>query len=475
MATSPIANATPEPAAHKRSAALSSLLAAGTMTVLKIALGVLTGSLGVLSEAAHSGLDFLAAAVTYLSVRVADQPADRSHPFGHGKVEHLSAFVQTALLVVTSVWIVVEAIRRLFFHDVPVEPSAWAFGVLGLSATVDVLRSRALARAARTYHSQALEADALHFATDVYSTGAVILGLILVAVGGITHIGWLRYADPIAALIVAAISVYIGTRLGNRSVEALLDAAPEGASDQIAGIVRRIPGVLGCERVRVRQSGARLFVDLRLTLESNIPLEHAESIADAVTSRILERYPTADVVVDTTPHHPSPDNLVERILSIAHRENFHVHDVTVMEVKGRTHINLDLEVDPGFELTVAHERATILETLLRRELPSVLDINVHIEPFQRSVVTAEDAPRIQADMERALREIVRGTPGVIDCHSIEAHRTGTAIDVTVHCTLQPGLSVERAHDITESLELKFRQRFRKNLKVNIHAEPAEKG
>jgi cation diffusion facilitator family transporter len=459
------------PARAKQSVALSSLLAAGALTTLKLVVGVLTGSLGILSEAAHSGLDFLAAAITYLSVRIADQPADPSHPFGHGKVEHLSAFVQTALLAVTSAWIVFEAVRRLFFQDVHVALSIWAFGVLGLSATVDLIRSRSLARAARTYQSQALEADALHFSTDVYSTSAVILGLLLVYVGEAAGVAWLRYADPVAALVVAAVSVYIGTRLGNRSVGALLDAAPEGAPDRIADIVSGIPGVLGSERIRVRQSGAKLFIDLRITLESNTSLEHAESIADAVTSRIQERYPAADVVVDTAPHSPSPDDLVERIRSIAHRENFHVHDVTAIEVKGRPQIDLDIEVDPALELATAHERATSLEALVRRELPEVRDINVHIEPMRKKVVSAQDAPRIQADMERALREVVRGTPGVIDCHSIDAHRVGSEVVVTVHCTLQPGLSVERAHDITERLELKLRERVQRNIRVNIHAEP----
>ncbi len=470
-----MADATRIGAPEKQSAALGSMLAAGILTALKIVVGMLTGSLGILSEAAHSGLDFVAAVVTYLSVRASDKPADPSHPFGHGKVEHLSAFIQTALLAMTSVWIVVEAIRRLVVRDVHVEPSAWAFGVLGLSMTVDAFRSRSLGRAARAYRSQALEADALHFSTDVYSSGAVILGLALVSVGRVAHLSWLRYADPVAALIVAAVSVYIGTRLGNRSVGALLDAAPEGAAERIADIVSQIPGVLDIERIRVRQSGARLFIDLRLTLESNIPLEHAESIADTVTSRIQEHYPAADVVVDTAPHIPPPDDVVERIRSIAHRENFHVHDVTVIEATGRAHINLDLEVDPALELTAAHERATSLETLIRRELPNIHDINVHIEPLWRSVERAEEAPRIlQADMERALREVVRSTPGVIDCHSIEAHRVGDEVVVTVHCTLQRGLSVERAHDITEDLELKFRERFRQDITVNIHAEPAMK-
>jgi cation diffusion facilitator family transporter len=445
------------------------------LTALKIGVGIVTGSLGILSEAAHSGLDFLAAAITYFSVRVADTPADRSHPFGHGKVEHLSAFVQTALLVLTSVWIVWEAIRRLFLHDVHVEPSALAFGVLGLSATVDVLRSRALARAARAYQSQALEADALHFSTDVYGTSAVILGLLLVYIGSVTRLGWLRYADPVAALVVAAISVFIGTRLGNRSVGALLDAAPEGTPDRIAEIVAQIPGVLRIERIRARQSGANLFVDLRLTLESNIPLEHAQAIREAVTSRIQERYPTADVVVDTAPHRPLPGNLVERIRSIAHKENFQIHDVTVIEAGGGTHIHLDMEVDPALQLTGAHERATSLETLIRRELPDVHDINVHIEPLRRGVVIGEDAPRIQAQMERALHDVVRNTPGVLDCHSVEVHRAGDEVVVTVHCTLQPGLSVERAHAITEDLELRFQERVHKKLKVNIHPEPAVRG
>ena len=459
-------------APQKRSVAFGSLAAAGALTALKAGVGILTGSLGMLSEAAHSGLDFVAAAITYFSVRVADAPADRSHPFGHGKVENLSAFVQTALLVVTSLLIVLEAVRRLFFQAVRVDPSVWAFGVLGLSLAVDTLRSRALGRAARLYRSQALEADALHFSTDIYSTSAVIVGLLLVYAGTVSRIGWLRYADPVAALVVAAITVYIGTRLGNRSVGALLDAAPEGTSERIAEIVAEVPDVLRVERVRVRQSGADLFVDLRLMLESNIPLERAQAIREAVTSRIHERYPHADVVVDTAPHSPLPWDLVERIRSIAHRENFQVHDVSVVEAGGGTHIHLDMEVDPALQLTGAHERATSLETLIKRELPDVHDINVHIEPLRRAVVFAEDAPRTQAEMERALHDVARRTPGVVDCHSVEVHRAGDEVVVTVHCTLQPGLTVERAHAITEDLELRFRERVSNKLRVNIHPEPA---
>jgi cation diffusion facilitator family transporter len=185
---------------EKQSVALSSMIAAGMLTTLKIVVGTLTGSLGILSEAAHSGLDLVAAALTYLSVRVVDKPADSAHPFGHGKVEHLSAFVQTALLLATCAWITVEAIRRLFFREVPVEPSVWAFGVMLVSITIDTLRSRALFRVARKYNSQALEADALHFSTDVYSSSVVILGLVLLYVSQQKSIPLLRSADPVAAM-----------------------------------------------------------------------------------------------------------------------------------------------------------------------------------------------------------------------------------------------------------------------------------
>ncbi|MCJ7503925.1 MAG: cation diffusion facilitator family transporter, partial [Acidobacteriia bacterium] len=214
------------PAREKQAVALSSVLAALLLTGLKIVVGFTTGSLGILSEAAHSGLDLVAAGVTYLSVRVSDRPADTRHPFGHGKIEHLSAFIETALLLITCVWIIFEATRRLFFRTVHVDPSMWAFGVMLISITIDTFRSRALFRVARKYNSQALEADALHFSTDVYSSSVVILGLILVYVAEQKNVSWLRDADPVAALGVAGIVVYISIRLGRRTVDALVDAAP---------------------------------------------------------------------------------------------------------------------------------------------------------------------------------------------------------------------------------------------------------
>jgi len=459
------------PTREKQSVALTSALAAALLTTLKVSVGILTGSLGILSEAAHSGLDLVAAVVTYLSVRVSDKPADMDHPFGHGKIEHLSAFIETSLLLLTCGWIVWEAGRRLFFRHVHVEPSAWAVGVMLVSITVDTFRSRALFRVARKFDSQALEADALHFSTDVYSSSVVILGLILVYVAEARNIPWMRHADPIAALAVAGIVVYLSVKLGKRTVDALVDAAPAGASAQIAAAVSRVPGVLNHERIRVRQSGHRLFVDFQVMLESNIPFEHAQSVVGLVEAKVHELFPTADVVVRAAPREPASSDLVERIRSVAHRENFQIHDVTAYEVRGRVNVSLDLELDPSLRLDVAHDQASRLEAEIKRALPEVSEVNIHIEPMAKRVEASDEPHLAKEMMEKKLMKIARDTPGVLDCHALEAHQVGENILVSLHATVEPNLSVTRVHEITEVLGFKFRKAFPQILKVSIHAEP----
>src|SRR5277367_1757692 len=249
---------------EKRAVARNSVLAAFVITGLKIVVGLATQSMGILSEAAHSGLDLLAALVTFFSVRVSDLPADADHQYGHGKVESFSAFIETGLLLLTCVWIVYEAFKRLFFQSVDIEPTWTAFAVMFLSMAIDVWRSRALGSMAKKYDSQALEADALHFSTDIWSSGVVILGLALLWVGRRYRVDWLRQADPIAALFVACVVVTVSWRLARRTMDALLDAAPAGVRNQILDRVRRVEGVLEVERVRIRKAGNRYFADVSL-------------------------------------------------------------------------------------------------------------------------------------------------------------------------------------------------------------------
>src|SRR6201997_4390937 len=292
--------ATAQATRQKRMAALGSVGSAAILVFLKVFLAVSTGSLGILSEALHSILDLVAAIITYLSVRGADKPADAQHLYGHGKVENFSAFVETALLLLTAVYIVWEAFQRLVFHTAHIRPSLIAILILGLCMGIDFVRSKALNRVAGKYPSEALEADALHFSTDVWSTFVVILGISGAWLGVHLGIEWLGMLDSVAALGVAGVIIWIGSRLGRRTIEALLDVAPQGLRERISNAVDKIEGVLRTERVRVRRAGQRYFVDVTISVPRTASLEQAHAASDAV-ERSIEKIVPADVVVHMEP------------------------------------------------------------------------------------------------------------------------------------------------------------------------------
>lgn len=290
-------------AAHeKRTAALSSVIAAVGLTTFKLVVGIFTGSLGILSEAAHSGLDLIAALVTFFAVRASDKPADERHHYGHGKIENLSALLETLLLFITCAWIIYEAVQRLFYKQVHVQASIWAFAVMGTSIIIDISRSRMLMKAARKHKSQALEADALHFSTDIWSSAVVILGLIGIRLAGLfPSLAFLDKMDTVAALGVSVIVIMVSYRLGKRSVDALLDTAPKGLEKKIIGIVEDQPGVIECHRVRVMPSGANLFIDAHVVLEDKLTLIEVHSLLDRLEDEIRKIAPGADVTI-----HPEP-------------------------------------------------------------------------------------------------------------------------------------------------------------------------
>jgi cation diffusion facilitator family transporter len=288
--------------ADKHSAALTSLLAAIGLTAFKTVVGILTGSLGILAEAAHSGLDLIAAGMTLFAVRVSSRPPDRTHLYGHGKVENLSALFETVLLLVTCGWIIWEAVRRLTLQEVKVEVNIWSFVVMGTSIAIDISRSRVLARAAKEHNSQALEADALHFQTDVWSSAVVILGLLCVKISAwFPKAAWLGEADAVAALGVSVIVIWVSWQLGRRTVDALLDSAPAGMEERVLAAVQAVPGVHNCHNIRARYSGPVLFIDLHVLVDGNQSLIEAHALTEVIEGVIQEVVPGADVTV-----HPEP-------------------------------------------------------------------------------------------------------------------------------------------------------------------------
>ncbi len=456
--------------AEKRSVAGNSVLVALAITGMKVVVGITTGSLGILSEAAHSALDLVAAIVTFLSVRVSDMPADAEHQYGHGKVENFSAFIETGLLLLTCVWIIFEAVKRLFFHSVDIEPSSAAFVVMFISIGADAWRSRALGRIAVKYDSQALEADALHFSTDIYSSAVVILGLALVMVGRKYHVEWMRQADPVAALFVAGVVVYVSWRLARKTIDALLDAAPAGVRNQILEKIRNVEGVLEVERVRIRRAGNRYFADVSVGLARNFTFQRSEQVADEVTSRVHQVLPDADVMVHSAPRARHSENIFDRIRAVATRNNFNVHDVSVQDLNGKLHVEQHLELDEQLSMKQAHDEVTHLEFEMRSEVPEISTILTHIESEPATIETGEQIVR-EPDLERQLKTIVAEFPEVLDAHEFQFKKVRGRLYVSCHCTLPDDMPLARVHDVQTALEIRFKQDAPELFRVLIHPEP----
>lgn len=286
---------------EKRRVAITSVLAALLLTGLKVVVGFATGSLGILSEAAHSAMDLMAALVTVFAVQASAKPADDCHPYGHGKFETLSALFETLLLLGTCVWIIYEAVQRLFFKSAHVEASVWAFAVILISIVVDVGRSRALQRTAEKYSSQALEADALHFATDVWSSAVVLFGLAMVVLARLLHLPWLVKADALAALAVAGIVAWVSFQLGKKTIEDLLDAVPRELVEQARVRILAVEGVERVERVRMRKTGGEWFSDIVIQVDPSLSIQASHHKAHEVEAVLQELMPGGDVVVHVEP------------------------------------------------------------------------------------------------------------------------------------------------------------------------------
>ncbi|HSQ16787.1 MAG TPA: cation diffusion facilitator family transporter, partial [Anaerolineales bacterium] len=286
---------------EKKTAARSSVFAAIFLTGMKLVIGLMTGSLGIISEALHSALDLVAAGVTYFAVHFAGRPADREHPYGHGKIENISALFETFLLLLTCVWIVYEAIQRLFFKTVEVESSIWSFVVMATSIVIDFSRSRMLSRVAKKHNSQALEADALHFSTDIWSSAVVIAGLFFVFLSDKLQIAWLVNADAIAAMGVAGIVTYVSIQLGRRAIGHLIDEISPTLVVDVTQAADNVPQVLRVLDVRARHSGPNTFIDVTIALEDGTPLDQAHSVAEQVETAVQAVVPKSSVMVHIDP------------------------------------------------------------------------------------------------------------------------------------------------------------------------------
>lgn len=480
MRTMIASNEHQERAYAKRSAALTSFVAASGITLLKLITGLLTGSLGMLSEAAHSGIDLVASLLTFTSVRLSDRPADAEHAFGHGKVENLSAAVETALMVASCAWIAIEAVVRILHPSrLTLRFSIWPFVVLVLSIIVDTARSSALRRVAEAHRSEALEADAVHFGTDIWASGAVIAGLLCSYAGQRWHLQWLSYADPIAALVVAAIILYVTWGLARRTLDSLLDATPPEVRDKIQGQIlhdlQMIPDVISVQRLRVRRSGSDYFVDMTLGLPRALSFQRSEQVTAEATEAVQKLLEDADVVVKTVPTATVDESPFDRVRAVAARSNLNVHDVTLQQYDGALHLEQHLEVPESMSLRSAHEVATQLESDIRREVPGIATLLTHIEGEPATIAHAVPVETAE-NLEAQLRRTAAHFPEILDIHEITVTRghggSANAIQVNCHCTLPDELPMSSVHSIITGFENEFRMQHPQVTRVLIHPEPA---
>jgi cation diffusion facilitator family transporter len=464
------------PAQEKKRAALLSIGSAVLLLSLKTFLVTRTGSLGILSEALHSGLDLVAAIITFLSVRVADEPADEKHPYGHGKFENFSAFVETGLLLLTALYIIYEAFSRLLFHSVHIQPSLTAILILLVALAIDMTRARALNAVAKKYQSDALEADALHFSTDVWSTVVVIAGIALVWAGNVWNVPALAYADALAGLAVAGVILWVGSQLGRRTLDALLDAAPQGLQNEITNAVRRMDGVLDVERVRVRRAGNRHFVDATVAVARTASLEQVHTLTDAIEKRVNDIVPS-DVIVHAEPRAPRNEHLFEAIRAVAQKLGLAIHDVTAWQDDANLFVELHLEVDENLSLRAAHRRATELEEGIQQLRGGNVQVNIHIEPLGKHIATPDTREGEMRQLELAVENFLNRLPieydELLNCHDVRVRQVEQHILVSCHCTMKSDLPITRIHDVTAALEDRVKEAFPQIFRVTIHPEPAE--
>jgi divalent metal cation (Fe/Co/Zn/Cd) transporter len=355
-------------------------------------------------------------------------------------------------------------------HSVQIEPSLAAFAVLGASMFVDWWRSRKLKRIATKYDSQALEADALHFSTDIFSSAIVAVGLALVWASDRWGIPGLAKADPIAALVVSGVIVYVSSRLGRQTIDALLDAAPPGYRNRILDAVLEINGVIEVERVRIRRAGNHYFADLAVGLARSVTFQRSGQVMAEITAAVQRILPNCDVVIHPVPRETGTENIFDRIRAVASRSNFNVHDVSVQDLAGRLHVEQHLELDETLSLKQAHDVVSRLESEIRIEIPEISTILTHIES-EPSTIEPGDRVMRNVELEKKLKPLVSEFPEILDLHDVEIKRVRDKVYMSCHCTMPDNLPLGRVHDLSTALEIRFKQAAPELFKVLIHPEP----
>jgi cation diffusion facilitator family transporter len=450
----------------QRRTALVSVGAACALIALKLTTGLASGSLGLVSEAVHSGTDLVAALLTFFVVGLAVRPADRSHPYGHGKAEHLAALAEAAALVLVSIGVATFAVLRLTgVIETEVEAEWWAFAVVIAIIAIDVSRTVVSLRSARRYSSAALLSNALHFGSDLAGTVAVLLGLIVAA------LGWPQ-GDSVAALFVSFLVVTAAARLMGRNIDVLMDRAPADAVETARRAIRdHVPGV-SLRRLRLRQAAGRHFVDVVIGVPPSAAVAQGHAAADDVEDAVRRALPEADVIVHVEPQRPEEVEIRERAQEAALRvpDVREIHNVNVLTVDGRTEISLHLKLPGTLSLDEAHGVAEQVERTILDAVPEATAVRTHLEPLaETSEGWRPSAWEAEEHMEAVLRIVTDelGAPP----RSLRMLETGDGIVLFLTLALDPHTELVAAHEKASTVEERIRRERPDVADVHVHTEP----
>ena len=447
----------------KERAAFWSIIASLVLTIGKLVAGLLSGSLALISEAGHALLDTGATLITYFAIKAADKPADDDHHYGHGKIEALAALIETSLLMVLAGVVLYEAYHRLGQEAVSVDASPLAFGVLLVSIVIDLNRWRSLSRIAKETRSEALAADALHFSSDMVSSVLVLIGLAFTAYG-------FKQADTLAALGVALFIAIAGFKLGRRTIDTLIDTAPDGASQHLREAIERVAGVVKIESLRIRAGGAHLFAEATIGVARTASHDRVARIRNQVLDTACALYPEINLTVTTVPVALDEETVLERILLIAAHKRVPVHHVTVQNLGENLSISLDIEVDARMSLGTAHAIATRLESAIRHEFGDKTEVETHIEPLTVALLEGTDATAsLHEQITNHLKEQVPSE--ISDIHNVRVRENPQGLIVNYHCRVDPDLSVADIHTLVDRLEQKVKSAFPQIARIVSHTEP----
>jgi cation diffusion facilitator family transporter len=455
----------------KRSAALASVGSGLILTIFKVVVGFATGSLAIISEAAHSGLDLLAAMLTFFVVYVAEQPPDENHPYGHGKAENLGALAESVLLVATALWVLWHAYERIFISpEIPVV-TIWSFLVMIVSVVVDFTRARALKRAAEQHKSQALAADAAHFTNDMLGSAVVIasLGVLELARGTDIVPQWLVLRiDAIGAVVVALIALKVSYRLGRESVHALMEDVPGDLSRRLTGLVRMVPSLVpDSVRVRVRFVGEQPFVDVAFQVPRSLSLEASHQISEKVRAVIRGDLPFADISASVEPARVEGEEYAAAIYATANRLSLAIHHLSLLLTREGLKVFLDLELPSHVSLADAHKTSEQLREALVRELPEGASINIHLEARDLHVFPAVGSDTLAADVEAALGTM----PGGGGVSSVNSYLIENGSVVALTCSYPGDMPLSVVHDRMANLENVVRAHVPAISRLHVDPDP----